>query len=116
MKIFIKLQKKMPMDCYFDLDACIQKHSNQGDWKRIIFSLEGWAELGRIAQWVGVKALRLGEASVIGNIEYIKLIYAAIFGYFLFNEIPNSYTITGSLIIVSSSTYMLHSEALQKKK
>ncbi len=28
--------------------------------------------------WVGIKALRLGEASVVGNIEYMKLIYATI--------------------------------------
>ncbi|WP_240482162.1 DMT family transporter [Ruegeria marisrubri] len=39
-------------------------------------------------QWAGVRALRLGEASVIGNIQYMQLIHAAILGFVLFGEIP----------------------------
>ena len=66
-------------------------------------------------QWVGVKALRLGEASVIGNIQYVQLIYATILGFFIFGEIPDRYTIIGAVIIISSSVYLLHREALSKK-
>lgn len=66
-------------------------------------------------QWVGVQALRLGEASVIGNIQYVQLIYAAILGFFIFSEIPDFYTIVGAAIIVCSSLYLLHREALAKK-
>lgn len=67
------------------------------------------------ANWVGVKSLRLGEASFVGNIEYIKLIYAAIFGYFIFDEIPDNYTIIGALVIVMASVYMFHHEAKKKQ-
>ncbi|MCP4768311.1 MAG: DMT family transporter [Gammaproteobacteria bacterium] len=67
-------------------------------------------------QWVGVKALRLGEASVVGNVQYMQLIYAAILGFFLFGEIPDSYTIIGAVIIIGSSVYILHREALLKKQ
>jgi drug/metabolite transporter (DMT)-like permease len=67
--------------------------------------------LATIGQWVGVKALRLGEASVVGNIEYVKLIYAAVLGYLLFQEIPDNYTITGALVIVGSAVYMYHRES-----
>ena len=66
-------------------------------------------------QWVGVKALRLGEASVIGNIQYVQLIYAALLGFFIFGETPDRYTIIGAVIIISSSVYLLHREALSKK-
>ncbi len=38
--------------------------------------------IATVANWVGVKPLRLGEASVIGNIQYIQLVYAAIPGVF----------------------------------
>ncbi len=72
--------------------------------------------LATVANWVGVKALRYGEASVVGNIQYIKLIYAAILGYFLFDEIPDKYTIIGAGIIIGSSIYIFHREALLKKK
>jgi drug/metabolite transporter (DMT)-like permease len=71
--------------------------------------------LAAAANWIGVKALRLGEASVVGNIQYMQLIYAAIMGFFLFNEIPDIYTIVGAAIIVGSSIYIFHREALSKK-
>ena len=69
-----------------------------------------------MANWVGVKALRLGEASVVGNIQYMQLIYAAILGYFVFSEIPDIYTIVGAAIIIGSSVYIIHRETLSKKK
>lgn len=67
--------------------------------------------LATIGQWVGVTALRLGEASVVGNIEYMKLIYAAILGFLLFDEIPDGYTIAGAVIIISASVYIFQREA-----
>lgn len=81
---------------------------------------DGWIlliSMGVIAtasNWVGVKALRLGEASVVGNIEYMKLIYATIFGYFIFDEIPDGYTLTGAAVIILASVYIFHREREQK--
>jgi drug/metabolite transporter (DMT)-like permease len=72
--------------------------------------------LATVANWVGIKALRLGEASVIGNIQYMQLIYAAILGFFLFNEVPDFYTIVGAAVIIGSSLYIFHREAMSKKK
>jgi len=51
--------------------------------------------LATVGQWVRINALRLGEASVIGNMEYSKLIYAAILGYAVFGEMPDVYTVLG---------------------
>jgi len=68
-----------------------------------------------LGQWVGVKSLRLGEASVVGNMEYSKLIYAAILGYALFDEVPDVYTLAGAFIIIGSSVYIFHREAVRGK-
>ncbi|MCP4184161.1 MAG: DMT family transporter [Hyphomicrobiales bacterium] len=67
--------------------------------------------LATVGQWVGVKALRLGEASVVGPIEYSKLVYAAILGFMLFNEVPDGFAITGAVIIIGSSIYIFRREA-----
>jgi drug/metabolite transporter (DMT)-like permease len=69
-----------------------------------------------VGQCVGVKSLRLGEESVIGNVQYSQLVYAAILGYALFSEVPDIYTIVGAAINVGSSVYMLHRESLQKRR
>lgn len=72
--------------------------------------------LATVGQWVGVQALRLGEASVVSNIEYVKLIYAAILGYLLFSEVPDYYTIVGAIIIVGSAIYIFRRENMRKKR
>ena len=69
-----------------------------------------------LGQWAGVKSLRLGEASVVGNIQYMQLIHAAVLGFILFGEVPDHYTIIGAVLIVGSALYMFHHEALKKKK
>jgi drug/metabolite transporter (DMT)-like permease len=67
------------------------------------------------ANWAGVKALRLGEASVVGNIHYMQLIYAAILGLFLFNEVPDIYTILGAAFIIGSSIYIVRREVTKNQ-
>jgi len=71
--------------------------------------------IATMGQWVGVKALRLGEASVIGNIQYMQLIYAAVLGYVIFGEIPNFETLLGAAIIIASALYIVHRETLRKR-
>lgn len=71
--------------------------------------------LATIGQWVGVRALRLGEASVIGNIQYTQLIYAAILGYALFGEIPDLHTLAGAAIIIASALYIVHRETVRRR-
>lgn len=85
-------------------------------WLWVTPDLSGWAfllamgVLATLGQWVGVKALRLGEVSLVSNMEYTKLIYAALLGYVLFSEIPDAYTVLGACIIIGSSIYILHRE------
>ena len=58
-----------------------------------------------------VRGFAVGEASVIGPMEYIRLIYAAILGFLFFAEIPDPWTIIGALIIVAATTYIARDEA-----
>lgn len=58
-----------------------------------------------------IRGFIVGEASVIGPTEYIRLIFAAVFGFFIFSEIPDIWTIVGALIIVGCTTFIARSEA-----
>ncbi len=66
--------------------------------------------LATLAQWLGVMALRLGEASVLGNLEYTQLIWAVIIGYLVWVEVPDAYTLIGAAIIIGSSLYIFQRE------
>ncbi len=58
-----------------------------------------------------VRGFAAGEASVIGPMEYTRLIYAAFLGFAFFGEIPTPWTIAGALIIVGCTSYIARMEA-----
>lgn len=82
-----------------------------GDWLLLI----GLGAVATLGQWFGVKALRLGEASIIANVQYMKLIYATFFGYVLFSELPSQATLAGAAIIILASAYIVHRETLKRR-
>ena len=58
-----------------------------------------------------VRGFAVGEASVIGPMEYTRLVYAAILGLLIFSEIPDLWTVLGAAIIIASTTYLARVEA-----
>ena len=58
-----------------------------------------------------IRGLAVGEASIVGPMEYTRLIYAAILGYFVFSEVPSVWTWVGAAIIVASALYIARREA-----
>jgi drug/metabolite transporter (DMT)-like permease len=70
--------------------------------------------LATVSQWMGIKALRLGEASLISSIGYFQLIYATLLGFLLFSELPDALTLLGAAIIIASALYTIRREARLK--
>jgi drug/metabolite transporter (DMT)-like permease len=52
----------------------------------------------------------MGEASVLGPMEYIRLVYAALIGFFMFSEVPDAATWVGAAIIVAATLYIARHE------
>lgn len=57
------------------------------------------------------RAFAVGEANAVGPAENLRLIYAALFGFFLFGEIPSVWTGVGAAIIVGCTYYIAQAEA-----
>ena len=62
-----------------------------------------------------IRAFSVGEPSAVGPSENVRLIYAALFGYFLFAEIPSIWTGIGAAIIVASTYYIARDEARRRR-
>ena len=58
-----------------------------------------------------IRGFAVGEASVIGPVEYVRLIFAALLGLLIFGEIPDLWTVVGALIIVGSTGLLARAEA-----
>ena len=62
-----------------------------------------------------VRAYSIGEANALGPIEYVRLIYAGLFGYVLFGETIDIWTLVGGATIVGSTLYIARDEARRSK-
>ncbi|KJZ15803.1 membrane protein [Marinomonas sp. S3726] len=71
--------------------------------------------ISSIAQWVGVSAYKLAEANIVANVEYAKMIYSLILGYFLFSELPNELAVVGVVIIISSAFLPFMDKVFKKR-
>ena len=61
-----------------------------------------------------VRGFSVGESSLMGTMEYTRLVFAALTGYFIFSEIPDIWTGVGAAIIVSATIYITRHEARKK--
>jgi len=68
-----------------------------------------------VAQMLNIMAFKWGEASVIAPFDYIRLLYATLFGFALFSVLPDANTWIGAAVIVAASVYTLHREARLRK-
>ncbi len=58
-----------------------------------------------------VRALAAAEATVVAPVEYVRILFAAMFGFFLFAETPDIWTGVGAVIVVASTLYIALREA-----
>ncbi len=67
--------------------------------------------VGAAAQWSIIQGFRIGEASALAPITYVRLLLAIGIGVVFFAEVPDAATWIGSAIIVASTLYTMHREA-----
>jgi len=66
-----------------------------------------------LMQWLFIQAYKVGEAAAIAPMEYVRLLYAGAIGIIFFAEIPTVWTLSGAAIIIASTLYTLHRNAVR---
>ena len=67
-----------------------------------------------VVSYVITQAYRLASASFVAPFEYIALPLAALWGWLIFDDIPDGWAIFGMLIIVGSGLYVYQREKITK--
>jgi drug/metabolite transporter (DMT)-like permease len=65
---------------------------------------------GAFGHFLLIVAHRHAPASVLSPFMYTQLIWATTFGYLVFANVPNHWTLTGAAIVIGSGLYLLHRE------
>jgi drug/metabolite transporter (DMT)-like permease len=71
---------------------------------------------GSFGQFCYNQAFRYGEASAIAPLDYLSIVWATLFGFVIFGDIPSWLVLGGAVCIVASSIYIAHREALAARK
>lgn len=56
------------------------------------------------------------SASAIAPYHYTQIVWGALLGYFLFNEVPNTQTMIGAAVIIAAGLYLIYGETRTKKQ
>ena len=68
------------------------------------------------AHFVMIETFRYGEAALVAPFKYSGVIWAAIFGYLIWGDIPDLPTVMGVTIVIIAGIYILHRERLQRSE
>ncbi len=75
----------------------------------------GWFALmgmfGTASHLCLAQAFREADATVVLPVDFLRLIWASVFGYLLFNEVPTLFVWIGGVIIFASTLYLAYREA-----
>ena len=79
----------------------------------VIFLMVVFGAFGSLGHYLLIVAHRLAPASVLAPFMYTQLVWATAFGYFVFSDVPNSWTLAGASVVVASGLYLLHRERVR---
>lgn len=69
-----------------------------------------------VAHYLLIEAFRWGEAALVSPFKYANVLWATLFGFLLFGDIPGTATIIGAAIVSASGIYILHRERVRVRE
>ena len=72
--------------------------------------------LGGLANLWLSQSYKLSEVSLVTPLKYLALVFAIIFGYFIWDEIPTFKTLLGAGLVILSSFIIFRREMILKKR
>ena len=72
--------------------------------------------LGGLANLWLSQSYKLSEVSLVTPLKYLALVFAIIFGYFIWNEVPTFKTLLGAGLVILSSFIIFRRELVLKKR
>ena len=81
-----------------------------------LFLLSMVGILGGLANLWLSQSYKYSEVSLVTPLKYLALVFAIIFGYFIWSEVPTLKTLMGALLVILSSFIIFRREMILKKR
>lgn len=63
-----------------------------------------------VGELLVIRALEMASAVVLAPLHYTMILWATMFGWLVFDQLPDSWTLFGATVIVASGIYTIHRE------
>ncbi|WP_435096383.1 DMT family transporter [Candidatus Pelagibacter bacterium nBUS_27] len=80
-----------------------------------LFLLSMIGILGGLANLWLTQSYKLSEVSLVTPVKYLALVFAIIFGYLIWDEVPTTKTLIGAILVIASSIIIFRREIILKK-
>jgi drug/metabolite transporter (DMT)-like permease len=81
-----------------------------------LFLLSMVGILGGLANLWLTQSYKLSEVSLVTPLKYLALVFAILFGYFIWNEAPTTKTLVGASLVIISSFIIFKREMTLKRR
>jgi drug/metabolite transporter (DMT)-like permease len=81
-----------------------------------VLCLAGVGFANIVAQFCVIRSLKLASASVVVPYQYTLIVWSVVFGWLMFAELPDGYTLAGAAIIVAAGLYIFWREQAALRK
>ena len=89
-------------------------------WREPTWAEVGWLALVAVFATTGhyalTRAIAYAPLTVTQPLSFLQLVWAIIFGYWLFDEVPDTWVIAGALMSVGAISYLTHREAVAARR
>lgn len=83
-------------------------------WDRPL-SILAIAGLGPLGMWWMIQGYRLGEASAVAPVQYVRFVWALAIGWVVFGEKPDAWMLGGGAVVVASALTLTWWEARRRR-
>jgi drug/metabolite transporter (DMT)-like permease len=63
-----------------------------------------------LGQYLSLRSFRIAEATAVMPFDYTRLLFAGLFGYMFFAEVPDGWTLLGIAVLIASTLYIAQRE------
>ncbi|PWK60447.1 EamA-like transporter family protein [Roseicyclus mahoneyensis] len=70
----------------------------------------GLGAVGALGQFLLIRSLTMAEAGAVAPFGYAGVVFASLWGFLAFDEVPDRWTFLGALVIVGAGLYVWHRE------
>jgi len=79
------------------------------------FLLAAVAVVSYFAQKCNIFAYKYGEASLLASLDYVRLLWATLLGYLIFDQFPGLPTWFGAVIVIAAAIFTIYRETRRKQ-